>query len=87
MKQRPPNFIVHYSRGEPFRSITSTAPHQLHDALNSLDEQSSWGLNRFADPTYLEQRFEVERLMRARFVAMGWSSGTFGANLFLFGAQ
>ncbi len=71
MKQKIPDLIVHYSRDEPFRSITSLAADQLEAVVNSLEERNSWGLNRFSDPCYMKQRFEVEKLMRAKFIELG----------------
>ena len=71
MKSKIPKFIVHYNRAEPFRSITSVAEDQLQTVIKSLDERNSWGLNRFSDPSYLRQRFEVENLMREKFIEIG----------------
>jgi hypothetical protein len=64
-------FLVHYARGEPFRSITGLPPEQRAETVAQLNEQNAWGLSRFADPDYLERRSRVERLLRAQFVARG----------------
>ncbi len=71
MKRKIPNRIVHYNRAEPFRTITSAAAGELEAAIKCLDVRNSWGLNRFSDTSYLEQRFEVEKLMRAKFIDIG----------------
>jgi hypothetical protein len=62
---------VHYSRAEPFRSITAAPTVELQVLINSLNESNSWGLSRFADPNYLSQRLDVEARMRERFFEMG----------------
>jgi hypothetical protein len=36
MSDNIPNFIVHYNRGEPFRSITSLAPDSVDEVLKKL---------------------------------------------------
>lgn len=71
MNSKIPNFIVHYNRAIPFRSITSVAEDQLQAVIKSLDENNSWGLNRFSDPSYLKQRLEVENIMREKFIEIG----------------
>lgn len=65
------NFIVHYNRSEPFRSITAVPKENLSGVLQKLDENNSWGLNRFSDPVYLQKRHEVEQAMRAEFMKKG----------------
>jgi hypothetical protein len=67
MKQVPDQ-IVHYSRGQPFLSITSVSPTQLDTVMSGLHERNAWGLNRFLDENYLKRRIEVENKMRRRFV-------------------
>lgn len=66
-----PDFIVHYSRGEPFRSMTSLCGEDGASALRALNETNTWGLARFADPEYLTQRYRVEEDIRKRFVEIG----------------
>jgi len=66
-----PDFIVHYSRGEPFRSITEVSQENLPGVLNQLDESNSWGLTRFSDTEYLQRRFQVERKIRHGFIHKG----------------
>jgi len=66
-----PDFIVHYSRGEPFRSITEVSHENLSGVLNQLDESNSWGLSRFSDPEYLRRRIQVERKLRHGFISNG----------------
>lgn len=66
-----PNFIVHYSRGEPFRSITEVSQEKLPGVLNQLNESNSWGLSRFSDPEYLHRRIQVEQTIRNAFIAKG----------------
>ncbi len=71
MNKNIPDFILHYSRDEPFRSITNVAPHQLEVVINGLNEKNTWGINRFSDLTYLMQRLEVEKIMHAQFIENG----------------
>lgn len=66
-----PDFIVHYNRSEPFRSISEVSQGNLRAVLNQLDENNSWGLNRFADPAYLSQRLKVEQKVRSEFIVKG----------------
>jgi len=66
-----PDQIVHYSRGEPFRSIMSVPLEELQAVVSNLNESNAWGLNRFKDLKYYNQRREVERSMRAKFIEMG----------------
>ncbi len=66
-----PDQIVHYNRSQPFRSITSVGAEQIAEVISILDEKNSWGLNRFLDRKYLDQRREVESKMRARFIERG----------------
>lgn len=66
-----PNFIVHYSRGEPFRSITSLSHHDLDSALKKMTEANAWGLARFSDPQYLSQRYQTEDILKNRFIKIG----------------
>jgi hypothetical protein len=61
-----PTILTHYSRGEPFASITA-APH----LIPTLTEATTWGLARFADPDYLPRRLAVEARLRAAFIAAG----------------
>lgn len=71
MHSKVPSHIVHYSRAEPFRSITATSPIELDSVVAGLNEKNSWGLNRFKDRSYLEKRFKVESTLRERFIEMG----------------
>ena len=66
-----PDYIVHYSRGEPFRTLTSVPEAQWSQTLPTLNEDNAWGLARFKDLTYLSQRLEVEKQMRANFLLKG----------------
>jgi hypothetical protein len=65
------NYIVHYSRGEPFKSISSADPDRVQDILLKLDENNAWGLNRFSDPEYFPRRIEVEKKIRQQFIGKG----------------
>ncbi|MBC7419267.1 MAG: hypothetical protein H7328_00935 [Bdellovibrio sp.] len=67
----PPNFIVHYRRGEPFRSITSFPKSEWANIVEKLNPVNAWGLNRFADPQYLKQRVLAEAEVREAFIAKG----------------
>jgi len=71
MISKVPDYIVHYSRGEPFRSLTSVPADQLYSVISNLNEKIAWGLNRFSDPNYFQQRLEVENKMRVEFLALG----------------
>jgi hypothetical protein len=66
-----PDFIVHYSRGEPFRSITEVSHENLPGVLNQLNESNAWGLSRFSDPEYLQRRVQVERKIRHGLIGKG----------------
>lgn len=66
-----PDFIVHYSRGEPFRSITSLPAAVRDEVIGELNETNAWGLARFSDQRYLEQRADVESKIRKRFIELG----------------
>lgn len=66
-----PDFITHYSRGEPFRSISSVPSEKFTDVLKELNETNAWGLGRFSDPGYLERRLAVEQKIRREFAAQG----------------
>jgi hypothetical protein len=71
MNKTNPNFIVHYSRGEPFRSITSFPQDQWQNIIENLNSTNAWGLNRFADPLYLKQRVRAEAEIHKAFIAKG----------------
>lgn len=66
-----PDFIIHYSRGEPFRSISSVAQEMLPHVLKELNEVNTWGLSRFSDSEYLKRRMVVEHAIRKEFIAKG----------------
>ena len=66
-----PDFIIHYSRSEPFRSISEVPQERLSAVLKELNETNAWGLGRFSDPEYLERRLAVERKIRSEFIAKG----------------
>lgn len=66
-----PTFIVHYSRGTPFRSITGVPSSQRQQVIGKLNETNAWGLNRFSDQLYLQQRFETESHVRNAFMKKG----------------
>lgn len=66
-----PDFIVHYNRGEPFRSISEVSQENLQSVLSQLNENNSWGLNRFLDPDYLPRRLKVEQKIRRELIIKG----------------
>lgn len=66
-----PNFIIHYSRGRPFQSITNSSSEERDKIIKSLNEESAWGLNRFQDSKYLEKRITTENRLRNAFVERG----------------
>src|SRR6185437_3233209 len=69
--QSQPSFLVHYNRGEPFRSLTAVPNEKLTTILCALNETNSWGLNRFSDPDYLIRRKQVEAKIRQEFIMKG----------------
>lgn len=71
MKNVIPNFITHYNRAEPFRSISNVPQNELHTVLRQLNETNSWGLNRFANTEYIQRRIEVEKRLRMDFISKG----------------
>lgn len=66
-----PNFIVHYSRSEPFRSITSAPHDQRQMIIEKLNSANAWGLNRFTDLSYLQERVQAETKLRSALIAKG----------------
>jgi hypothetical protein len=66
-----PDFIVHYSRGEPFLSMSEVSQESLPEVLCKLDEHNSWGLNRFSDPEYLPRRLQVEQKLHQGLISKG----------------
>ncbi|TNE85977.1 MAG: hypothetical protein EP330_23875 [Deltaproteobacteria bacterium] len=66
-----PDFVTHYARGEPFRSVTAAGSEGWAKAVAALDEDNAWGLARFRDPHYLPRRAAVEARMRAELVVAG----------------
>jgi hypothetical protein len=66
-----PDYITHYSRGEPFLSLSSVTQDNLQSVLKQLNESNAWGLNRFSDPDYLKQRKQIEQKLRQQFIAKG----------------
>ncbi|WP_413288210.1 hypothetical protein [Bdellovibrio sp. HCB337] len=66
-----PEFIVHYSRGIPFRSMSGLSQKELAETLKELNDTNVWGLRRFSDPEYLHRRLKVEQKIRHSFVGKG----------------
>jgi hypothetical protein len=66
-----PGFIVHYSRGEPFRSLSGVSEVELARVLQELNETNAWGLARFSDHEYLPRRVRVEKKLRREFILKG----------------
>ena len=66
-----PDIITHYSRGQPFRSITSAAAADWPEIVAEMTEQNTWCRGRFGDPNYLSRRVGVERRLRDWFVSTG----------------
>jgi hypothetical protein len=71
MQYEIPKFITHYSRGEPFLSITSVSPEKRPEVVKNLNELNAWGINRFLDQEYLARRLELEDTLRKEFIAKG----------------
>jgi hypothetical protein len=65
------DYITHYSRGEPFLSITSIDREKWPETIAKLSESNAWGLNRFSDLKYLEDRLKVEKIIREEFISKG----------------
>ena len=66
-----PDFITHYNRSEPFRSMSSLPKEELTGVLQNLNEVTTWGLGRFSDSEYLDRRMTVEEKIRREFIAKG----------------
>jgi len=66
-----PDFIIHYNRSEPFRSMSGLSNEQLSKVIHELDETNVWGFNRFSDPEYLKRRKVVEERLRKEFISKG----------------
>ncbi len=66
-----PDFIVHYNRSEPFRSVTHTPIERWPEVVEILTDENSWGIKRFSDPEYLVRRFDVELRLRDEFIVKG----------------
>jgi hypothetical protein len=65
-----PDFVTHYYRGQPFRTLTvldSASRSCVIDALDYPPEAS----HRFHSPHYFEQRLRYEAIMYEQFVAKG----------------
>jgi hypothetical protein len=71
MNHPPFDFIVHYSRSEPFLSVTSLSAEIRSSVINGLNEVNAWGLSRFTYPEYLPQRFQAEERIRRDFLKKG----------------
>lgn len=66
-----PDFIIHYSRSEPFRSMSGVPHQRLPEVLKELNETNAWGISRFSDPEYLQRRMAVEERLRKEFISKG----------------
>lgn len=66
-----PDFITHYNRSEPFRSMSSVPNEMLAEVRQMLSEENTWGLARFSDPEYLSGRMIVEEKIRQEFIIKG----------------
>ena len=66
-----PNFVTHYSRGTPFRSMTHVPQENWSKVIAELNETNAWGVSRFKDPEYLSRRLEVENSLREKFISKG----------------
>ncbi len=62
-----PNFVTHYSRGEPFQSLSGASS----ERIQSLDVKKVWGLQRLKDPEYLPRRIQTEKLLKRKFQEIG----------------
>lgn len=70
-KTKLPEFIIHYSRGEPFRTLTRFPQNEWQNIIETLNPKNAWGLNRFSDSNYLKQRIQVEDQLLNAFIAKG----------------
>jgi hypothetical protein len=66
-----PDFVIHYSRGTPFQSITSLSGVDSAKIIENLSETETWGISRFRDQNYLPRRLEVEKILREKFLSKG----------------
>lgn len=71
LQENIPKFIFHYSRGTPFLSITSVPEKKLLQIVDQLTQANAWGIGRFSDQHYLNQRIETESQIRNAFIAKG----------------
>lgn len=82
-----PIFVIHYSRSEPFRSMTSVPSDKWPQTVKELDETNAWGVARFSDPEYLVRRLEIERRVRNEFIQKGGKPGLENPIYFFLGRQ
>ena len=66
-----PEFVTHYARGEPFRSVTAAGPAGWARVVAALTEDKVWGLQRYQDPEYLPRRAAVEAAMHEALLRAG----------------
>jgi len=66
-----PDIVTHYSRSQPFRSVTAAGPERWADVVAQLNDGNVWGRGRFDDPHYLTRRTAVEARMHAELLRRG----------------
>jgi len=66
-----PDFVTHYSRGRPFRSVTAAGPPRWDRVVATLDDTNCRCVGRFRDPNYLARRAAVEGRMHRALIARG----------------
>lgn len=70
MPPQIPDFLTHYFRERPFRSLTELTPEATDEVLVGLSQTRQLP-RRLRTPTYFVNRRRVEELMYGQFVAKG----------------
>lgn len=66
-----PDFLTHYTKGRPFRSLTERPPEEWPGLLAGLSEENALAFARFGREDYLPNRAALEARMHAEFVSRG----------------
>lgn len=65
-----PDFLTHYYREHPFRSLTELSPESMDEILVRLGETRQLP-RRLRTPSYFENRRRVEKIMYEQFLSKG----------------
>jgi hypothetical protein len=66
-----PDFLTHYTKRTPFRSLTARPRDAWPSLLAGLTTDNTLAHARFGHPGYLEHRFALEERLRAEFLLRG----------------